>query len=102
MESGWLIRILGGATALILGVFVSLALTQTGILSGNTSHVFAGNGCASGWHLCSDNKHCCPATAVYDCLSNSCDPSKSHRCYANTDDNNKYLSQCCSMLINCP
>ena len=102
MKSRWLIRALGGMTALILGVMVTLALAQTGLLNGTPAHVYAGNGCPAGMHSCSDDKHCCPATAVYDCVVNSCDASKSRTCYTNTDDNNKYLSQCCSQLINCP
>ena len=102
MKSRILVRILGGMSALILGVMITLALAQTGLLNGNTSNVYAHSGCPAGFHDCADDVHCCPATAVYDCLVNSCDASKSRRCYTNTDDNNKYLSQCCSQLINCP
>ena len=101
MKSRWLIRTLGGATALILGVMVTLALAQTGLLNGTTAHVYASNGCPAGMHVCADDKHCCPATAVYDCVVNSCDASKSRRCYAATDENLKYLQQCCSALIRC-
>jgi hypothetical protein len=102
MKSRWLIRTLGGMSALILGVLVSLALAQTGLLNGTTSHVYAGDGCPAGMHVCADNTHCCPATAAYDCVVNSCDASKSRRCYTATDENLKYLSQCCSQLIRCP
>jgi hypothetical protein len=101
MKSRWFIRILGGATALIFGVLISLALAQTGIFNGTTSHVYAGDGCPAGMHICSDNTHCCPAGATYDCLNNTCDASKSRRCYAPTDENLKYLQQCCSVLIRC-
>jgi hypothetical protein len=101
MKSRILVRILGGMSALILGVMISLALVQTGLLNGTTSHVYAGDGCPAGMHICADNTHCCPAGAAYDCLTNTCDASKSRRCYAATDENLKYLQQCCSALIRC-
>lgn len=57
--------------------------------------------CPAGMHLCSDNTHCCPDGASYDCLVDNCDPSKSRTCYPYTDENAKYLLQCCGELVNC-
>ncbi len=59
------------------------------------------SGCPSGMHVCSDDTHCCPQSATYDCLADDCDSSKSHTCYVGTDDDLKYLQQCCSQLIRC-
>ena len=59
------------------------------------------DGCPDGMHICSDDVHCCPDGASYDCVVDSCDSSKSRTCYPYTDENAKYLLQCCAELINC-
>jgi hypothetical protein len=59
------------------------------------------DGCPDGMHICSDDIHCCPDGASYDCLVDNCDPDKSRTCYPYTDENAKYLLQCCGELVNC-
>jgi len=100
MKNRWLYRIMGSASALILGILVSVALLHSGLLNG-TASAFAHDGCPDGTHECSDGIHCCPAGGVYDCVSDSCDSSKSRTCYTDTDDNLQYLNQCCSQTISC-
>ena len=59
------------------------------------------DGCPDGMHICADDVHCCPDAASYDCVVDDCDPDKSRTCYPYTDENAKYLLQCCSELVNC-
>ncbi len=57
--------------------------------------------CPGNMHICSDDKHCCPPGGDYDCVVDTCNPGKSRTCYPATDENLKYLQQCCSQLISC-
>lgn len=57
--------------------------------------------CPDGMHLCSDNTHCCPNGASYDCVVDNCDAGKSRTCYPYSDENAKYLLQCCGELVTC-
>ncbi len=78
--------------------FASVAVAASAMLP---RFVSAQGQCPQNMHLCSDGKHCCPNGASYDCLVDTCNPGKSHTCYRATDENLKYVQQCCPQLINC-
>ena len=57
--------------------------------------------CDPGWHGCADGRHCCPDGMNFLCLYNDC-TNQPNRCYrAVSDEDYKYLQQCCQGLLNC-
>jgi hypothetical protein len=44
---------------------------------------------------------CCPSGYYLDCVTDDCDSKKNRTCYMNTDENLKYVQQCCSEKYYC-
>jgi hypothetical protein len=93
-------RVLSRRNVLLFARGTAIAVTLSTALP-RSARADEEDGCPDGMHLCSDQQHCCPAGAVVDCIVDDCDPQKSRHCYPGDDESQKYVSQCCSVVVNC-
>jgi hypothetical protein len=94
------VRVLTRRNVLLFARATTIAVTLSAVVP-RGARASDADGCPGNMHLCSDGQHCCPPGAVTDCIVDDCDPNKSRTCYPGDDDSQKYVSQCCSVAINC-
>ncbi|HUO93387.1 MAG TPA: hypothetical protein VMU22_10720 [Rhizomicrobium sp.] len=93
-------RVLTRRNMLLFARATAIAVTLSAVVP-QRARASDEDGCPGNMHICSDGQHCCPPGGVVDCIVDDCDASKSRTCYPGDDDSQKYVSQCCSVAINC-